>query len=206
MSTLSQFLENLGEVHWEAVKCVFQYLSGTQDYALTYRGEKHDLVGYMDADGALQDHHWAISGHAFLIEGGAISWSSCKQELVTLSTVEAEYIAVMHAAKECIWLCCLIEELSPSPLSTTTLYCDNQAALKLATDDNYHVRTKHIDIHFHFICQVVASRAVDIHYCPTDDMTADILTKVLPHWKVLCQALGLGLHHTSGGVLEIGGG
>ena len=206
MSTLSQFLENPGEVHWEAVKHVFRYLSGTWDYALTYGGEKHDLVGYTDADGASQDHHRAISGHAFLIDGSAISWSSCKQELVTLSTAEAEYVAATHAAKECIWLLCLIEELSPSPLSTTTLYCDNQATLKLATDDNYHARTKHIDICFHFIRQVVASRAVDIHYCPTDDMTADILTKALPCWKVLCHALGLGLHHASGGVLEIGGG
>ena len=123
-----------------------------------------------------------------------------------MSTAEAEYIAVMHAAKECIWLCHLIEELSPSPLSMTTLYCNNQATLKLATDDNYHVRTKHIDIHFHFIHQVVASGAIDIRYCPTDDMTADILTKALLHWKVLCHALGLGLHRTSRGVLEIGGG
>ena len=112
----------------------------------------------MDADGALQDHCQAISGHAFLIDSSVISWSSHKQELVTLSTVEAEYVAATHAAKECIWLHHLIEELSPSPLSTTTLYCDNQAALKLATDDNYHTRTKHIDICFHFICQVMASR------------------------------------------------
>ena len=206
VSTLSQFLENLGEVHWEAMKHVFWYLSGAWHYALTYGGEKHDLVGYTDADRASQDHHWAISGHAFLIDGGAISWSSHKQELVTLSTVEAEYVAAMHAAKECIWLHHLIEELSPSPLSTTTLYYDNQAALKLATDDNYHMRTKHIDIHFHFICQVVASGAVDICYCPMDNMTANILTKALLHWKVVCHALGLGLHHASGGVLEIGGG
>ena len=102
VSTLSQFLENLGEVHWEAMKHIFWYLSGTQHYALTYGGERHDLVGYMDADGALQNHHQAISGHAFLIDSSAISWSSCKQELVTLSTAEAEYVTATHAAKECI--------------------------------------------------------------------------------------------------------
>ena len=180
VSTLSQFLENPGEAHWEAMKCVFWYLSGTWHYTLTYGGERHDLVGYMDADGALQDLCQAISGHEFLIDGSAISWSSHRQELVTLSTAEAEYVAAMHVAKECIWLHHLIRELSPSPLSTTTLYCNNQAALKLETDDNYHARTKHIDIHFHFICQVVASRAIDIHYCPMDNMTANILTKVLP--------------------------
>jgi hypothetical protein len=111
----------------------------------------------------------------FLIDGGAISWSSRKQELVTLSTVEAEHVAATHAAKEYIWLRRLIGELFPSLLSTTTLYCDNQAALGLATDDNYHARTKHIDIRYHFIRQVVASGAIAITYCPTDDMTADML-------------------------------
>ena len=58
----------------------------------------------MDADGASQEHRRAISGYAFIIDGGAISWSSRKQELVTLSTTEAEYVASTHAAKEAIWL------------------------------------------------------------------------------------------------------
>jgi hypothetical protein len=74
ISTLSQFLENLGEAHWDAVKCIFHYLAGTKDLQLMYGGERHDLIRYMDADGALQPHRHAISGHAFLIDGGAISW------------------------------------------------------------------------------------------------------------------------------------
>ena len=139
-------MDNPGEAHWEAVKRVFWYLSGMRDYALTYGGERHDLTGYTDADGASQDHRRAISGYAFLIDGGVISWSSRKQELVTLSTVEAKFMAMTHAAKECIWLRRLIGELFPTILSTMTLHCDNQAMLKLATDNNYHARTKHIDI------------------------------------------------------------
>ena len=136
------------------MKRIFQYLSRTRDYALTYGGKKHDLVGYTDADGASQDHRRAISGYAFLIDGGAISWSSRKQELVTLSMAEAEYVAATHAVKECIWLRRLIGELFPALLSITALYCDNQAALKLATDDNHHAHTKHINVRYHFICQV----------------------------------------------------
>jgi hypothetical protein len=99
VSTLSQFLENPGEMHWEACKRVFHYLAGTKDMALTYGGERHDLVGYTDADGASQEHRHAISGYAFLIDGGAISWSSRKQELVTLSTAEAEYVAAKNISK-----------------------------------------------------------------------------------------------------------
>src|SRR5260221_296069 len=88
--------------------------------------------------------------------------------------------------------------------SQPPLFCDNQAAIKLATDDNYHARKKHIDIRFHFIRQVITSGAIDMVYCPTDDMTADILTKALPRWKVMCHSLGLGLHQPSGGVAESG--
>ena len=76
----------------------------------------------------------------------AISWASHKQEIITLSTAEAEYVAATHAAKEYIWLQQLIEPLFNTPSTPTTLYCDNQAMLQLTTDDNYHTHTKHINI------------------------------------------------------------
>ena len=138
------------------------------------------------------------------MDGGAISWSSKKQELVTLSTAEAEYVAATHAAKECIWLRRLTGEILPPVTEPTTLHCDNQAALKLAQDDNYHARTKHIDQRYHFIRDVVKRGHVELEYCPTDDMTADILTKALPRWKVSQHTRGLGLHRPCGGVLESG--
>jgi hypothetical protein len=205
ISTLSQFLENLGEAHWEAVKRVFRYLLGMHNLTLTYRGESQDLEGYTDADRASQDHRQAISGHVFMIDSRAVSWSSRKQELVTLSTAEAEYIVVTHAAKECIWMHHLIGELFPPSISqSTTVHCDNQAALALAKDNNYHTCTKHIDIQYHFIQYTVSKKIIELVYCPTDNMTADILTKVLPHWKVACHALGLGLCHPCGGVVKSG--
>ena len=151
VSTLSQFLENLGEVHWEAMKQVFRYLAGTRGHALTYGGEKQELTGYMDADGASQDHQWAISGYTFFIDGGTVSWSSHKWELVTLSTAEAEYVAATHAVKEGIWLRRLISKLFSPIDNSTPLYCNNQAAHMLATTDNLHAWTKHIDICYHYI-------------------------------------------------------
>ena len=72
-STVAQFSENPGWIHWEAVKIIFHYLSGTKRLELTYGGEKRGLVGYVDADGALQDHRRAISGYIFMIDGGAMS-------------------------------------------------------------------------------------------------------------------------------------
>ena len=104
MSTVAQFSDNFGWAHWEAVKRIYQYLKWTRDLVLTYRGDKRGLVGYVDVDGASQKHMRAISGYVFMVDGGAVSWSLKKQELVTLSTVEAEYVAQTHAAREAIWL------------------------------------------------------------------------------------------------------
>ena len=195
VSTLSQFLESPGEIHWQAVKRVLRYLAGTKNYALTYGNEHHDLLGFTDADGASQEHQHAISGFVFLINRAAISWASRKQELVTLSTVEAEYMAATHAAKECIWLHRLISSLFGPIRIPTTLLCDNHAALHLATDDNYHAHTKHIDIRFHFICQTIQDHHINIEYCPTEEMTVDILMKALPKFKVAIHSLALRICH-----------
>jgi Reverse transcriptase (RNA-dependent DNA polymerase) len=197
ISTLSQFLENPGEHHWDAVKRIFHYLSGTRDLQLTFGSDHHDLHGYTDADGASQPHQHAISGYMFLIDRAAVSWSSRKQELVTLSTAEAEYVAATHAAKEAVWLCCIIGELFSSSSTPTMLLCNNQATIKLAIDDNYRARTKHINICYHFIRQVISAGEIEISYCPTDDMTADVLTKALPTWKVVRHVAGLGLHDST---------
>ena len=103
MGQLAQFLENPGCAHWEAAKQVVTYLKGTIDLKLTYSGdEQHGIEGYADADGVTLDHRHAISGFVVLIDGGAILWSSKKQELVTWSTMEAKYIGAMHAAKKFI--------------------------------------------------------------------------------------------------------
>ena len=137
-STVAQYSENLGWKHWEAVKRIFCYLLGMKKLELTYRGEERGLVGYMDADGALQDHRRAISGYVFMVNGGAVSWSSRKQELVTLSTTEAEYIAATHAAKEAIWLHRLLTELFESVETPTTLFSNSKSAIALACDGHYH--------------------------------------------------------------------
>ena len=154
--------------------------------------------------------HWDgflshCNGYVFLMNGGAVSWSSQKQELVTLSTVEVEYVAVTHAAKESIWLCCLPDDMLALFPTATTLFCDNQAAICLAFANNYHTRTKHIDICYHFICCTIQHGEILLAYCSTDDMTENILTKALLHWKVTHHAAALGLGHPCRGVLESGG-
>nr|GAT43935.1 polyprotein [Mycena chlorophos] len=192
---LSKFLDNPGTAHWEAVKRVFRYLVGTKELRLTYGAGKKGLEGYSDADGMSQEDRHAISGYAFVIDGGAISWSSKKQELVTLSTTEAEYVALTHAAKEATWLRALIGELYRPLEHPLTLYGDNQSSIALAYSDigQFHARTKHIDIRYHFIRYVLTNGTIRLVYCPTNDMVADCLTKALPSTKAKHFAAALGL-------------
>ena len=93
------------------MKRIFCYLKGTKDYELVYGGERKDLTGFVDADRASQEHRHAISGYMFIVDGGTVSWLSKKQELMTLLTTEAKYVAATHTAKEAIWLCHIIGEL-----------------------------------------------------------------------------------------------
>lgn len=149
----------------------------------------------------MQEDRYAVSGNAFIIDGGAVSWFSKRQEIIALSTTESEYVAATHSAKEAIWLRQLISELFSSRSEIfefvdkhpTTVYCDNQSAIALTKDSQFHARTKHIDIRFHFIRWNISHGHIQLIYCPTADMVADVLTKPLPSLKVKHFASKLGL-------------
>jgi hypothetical protein len=195
VQVVSRFSNNPGRAHWEAVKRIFRYLNGTKNLWLTYRkmDAKGKLTGYADADGSMAEDRRAISGYAFLLNGGAVSWSAKKQEIVSLSTTESEYIAATHASKEALWLRSLLSQLFEPTHTPTTLFLDNQSAITLTKDHQYHARTKHIDIRFHFIRWIVEEGKISLVYCPTNSMVADSLTKALPSAKVKHFACELGL-------------
>ena len=193
VSTVAQFSTYPGLIHWEAVKRIYRYLIGTKKLALTFGMGKRGLEGFTDADGASQEHWHAITGYAYILDGGAISWASKKQELVTLSTTEAEYVAATHAAKEGVWLCRLIGEVFHPLLHPTPLYSDNQSTIALTKDGSFHACMKHIDIRYHFIRFAVDNHTFHLIYCPTDSMVADTLTKALPSIKAKHFAASLGL-------------
>ena len=151
---------------------------------MTYGGPQKELKGYADADGSMAKDRHAISGYTFLLHGGAVSWAAKRQEIVSLSTTESEYVAVTHASKEAIWLQSLITQLFDIVLEPTTLVSDNQLAIALTKEYQYHPRTKHIDIQFHFIRWTIDKGSIHLIYCPTDNMLADTLTKALPSPKV----------------------
>ena len=193
---LSRFVDNPGWVHWEGVKHVFLYLAGTRDCALVYGMKVKGLKGFTDVDGAIQEHRHAITGYTFLINRGAVSWSSKKQEIVTLSTAKSEDVAATHASKEAICLRRFIGEVFQPLTNPIPLYSDSQGAIALTRDRSYHARTKHIDIRYHFIRFVVNNRTINLIYCPTDDKVTETLTKVLPNIKAKHFTFTLGLQLT----------
>ena len=139
-----------------------------------------------------EDRH-AISGYVFIINGAAVAWSTKRQEIVSLSTTEAEYVAFTHASKEAIYLRNFISEIFGKIDPPITVNSDNQSAIALAKDDRFHARTKHIDIRFHFIRYAIEEKKIRLQYCPTNDMTADIFTKALPSLKAKHFASSMGL-------------
>ena len=193
VTTLSPFSSNPGLIHWEAVKRIFRYLLGTKSLWLTYGGNPKTLIGYADANGNMAEDRHAVSGYAFLANGGAVSWNTKRQNVISLSTTESEYIAATQAAKEALWLHSLIGQLFEPLTEPTTLFSDNQSAIALSKDHQYHAWTKHIDVRFHFIQWIVEEGKIHLIYCPTADMVADTLTKALPSPKVKHFASELGL-------------
>ena len=146
VATVARFAANPSPAHWEAVKQIYRYLAGTRDLWLTYGETKRTLKGYADVDGSMAEDRRAITGYAFLIDRGAVSWSSKHQEIISLSTTESEYVTVTHGMKEALWLRSLLSEVFDPIKPPTTLFSDNQSAIALTCNHQYHSRTKHIDV------------------------------------------------------------
>ena len=182
VGVLSQYMSRPSKDHWIGVKRVLRYLKGTLKYGLkfTVHEEEPELFGYSDADWAGDvDTRRSTSGYVFQIGSSTVSWSSRKQATVAKSSTEAEYVALSSATQEAVWLRRLMEDLGRQMDAPTTIYEDNQGAIELAKNAKYHNRTKHIDICHHFVRERVVSNEIQVIYCPTGDMIADIMTKGL---------------------------
>lgn len=182
VTLLARFTAVHTKAYWKAVKRVMAYLNTTKDLWLTFGGAGIIPKLYCDVDWASQADRFSVAGYALVLGTGAITWNSKKQNVVALSSTEAEYIAQTHALKEAMWMRNFLSEL-PFPVSLfdpTNLLSDNQGAIALAKDNKYHSRTKHIDICFHFIRNALKDKLINLDYVPTENNISDIFTKALP--------------------------
>jgi hypothetical protein len=201
VAKLAQFNTCPGTAHWKAVKHLFRYLKYTIDLKLTYKptsGDNHISAEvfrtYVDADHAgCLDTRRSTSGYFLKMGTGAVSWSSKKQTSVAWSSTEAEYIAASTAGQETVWMRGLLRELGFKINDPSLILVDNQSAITVAKNPEHHGRMKHVDIRYHWIRQEIRRKNISIHYVPTGQNTADILTKPLPRPLVDTHRLGLGL-------------
>lgn len=138
------------------------------------------MQSYSDADYANDlDTRRSTSGYVSKLGKNTISWYSQKQKAVALSTTEAEYVAAAQAIKDLIWSQRLINELSISSIERPTLFLDNQSAIKLIKNPQFHKRSKHIDVKYHFAREKYQEKVFDLQYINSKQQLADILTKPL---------------------------
>ena len=184
VGVLSRYCSNPGPIHVALVKQVLRYVSGTLNKGLVFDGSAdtpNDVVGYTDADFAgTKTGRKFTSGYVFLLAGAAISHCSKLQSIVALSTCEAEYVAMCEAGKEAIWVHRLLVELGYRKKNTAVpLRADNQGAIALTSNPEFHRRIKHIDVRYHWIREAVETKQIDVIYVSTKDMAADGFTKPL---------------------------
>ncbi|RAN69375.1 hypothetical protein B5P42_31195 [Bacillus sp. SRB_331] len=187
VGSLCRFISNPGRPHWVAAQRVLRYLAGTCSFGITYHRQEQgssDLFGYSDSDWAGDpDTRRSTSGFAFMLAGGPVSWKSKLQSSVSLSSVEAEYIALCSAAREAYWLRQLLQEIGFACPQPTVVFEDNRGCVAISKNNRTDARTKHIDVKYHYTRKLVEDRIIDVKPISTKEMVADVMTKSLDTLK-----------------------
>eukprot|EP00253_Pinus_taeda_P006225 PITA_06225 len=182
---VARFLQNPRESHWKAAKRILRYVRGTVQFGIHYSAKAAPLlVGFTDSDWAGDpDDRKSTAGYVFTLGSGPITWACKKQTAISLSSAEAEYRGAVEASKEALWLRQILSEFGFEQQHPTTLWCDNQSVIQLCKDPVQHQRSKHIELHMHFIRKLIHDHVLEVQYCSRDDQVADIFTKALTEAK-----------------------
>jgi hypothetical protein len=184
------------------VKRILRYLVGTQDWGIFYsRGVPRTAAGWFgsfcDASGPNDPDRRSATGYVALLCGAPVDWMARTQKLVSLDLCGAEYVACSESLREAVWCFRLLVEVlacvAPSVEleESFVLRTDNQPAIKVASDRRVYRGTKHLEVKYHYVRQMVEEGMVRLEYVPTVDNLADILTK--PLGRSVFQRLRAGL-------------
>jgi hypothetical protein len=162
------------------------------------KSEKDEgIIAFANADWASDSHtHHSTTGFMTKIAGGIVFWNTRTQKTVVMSSTEAEYMSLSDGCRQLVWMDSLLKELH---LDLTPIpFCgDNQGSIFMAQNPVTEKCSKHIDVHFHYICEVVASRKVELFFVNGEENTADMFTKNLGHIKFKHHRSQLGLEFYS---------
>nr|KYP40128.1 Retrovirus-related Pol polyprotein from transposon TNT 1-94 [Cajanus cajan] len=194
VGVVSQFMQVPHIDHWNAVLRILRYIKKAPGQGLLYEDKGDNRIsGYCDADwaGCPIDRR-STTGYCVFLGGNLISWKSKKQNVVARSSAEAEYRAMALITCEFIWIKQLIQELRFCENHPMKLYCDNQAALHIASNLVFHERTKHIEVDCHFVREKLLSKEIITEFVNSSEQLADVMSKSLrgPRIQFLCSKLG----------------
>lgn len=189
VGVVSRYMSDPGKEHWEGVKWILRYLKGTSGMALCFKKSNIILQGFTDANlGGDLDSRKSTTGYMFTFGGTAVSWMSRLQKSVALSTTEAEYMAISEAGKEMIWLKNFLKELGKEQ-DNYELFSDSQSAIHLDKNPVFHARSKHIQLRYHHIRELINEGTLSLQKIPGLKNPSDMLTKVVGVDKLrLCTA------------------
>lgn len=192
VNVVSRVLDKPTENHWMLVKRILRYLKGTIDVGLLYCNNGN-FEAYSDADFAGdKDTRKSTSGIICKYANAAIIWRSKKQQCVSLSTTESEFVSAALAATEIMWLKKLFN-VCKIDIENYVLYVDNMSAIKLICNPEFHQRTKHIDVKYKYVRDSFQNKEIDVQYVKSEEQIADICTKALPRLRYVYLRSKLGL-------------
>lgn len=193
VNVAAQYVESPTTDNWNKIKRIFRYLKGSIDAHIFYASSNPLLIeGYSDSSYANAPGKKSIGGYCFKIRGGVFCWSSKKQSIVATSPMEAELIALTNAAKQGMWLKKICDDLN-IPYPIIDIYEDNQSTIKFVNGSEFSSRSKHIDVRYYFVRDLIERGEAKVSYIPTSQMTADIFTKGLGKELHLRHCLGMGM-------------
>jgi hypothetical protein len=177
------------EEHWTTAKRVLRYIAGTLNYGIQfYKASSSQIHAFSDSNwaGNSSDRR-STSGYCVYLGKNLISWCTKKQPTVSRSSTEAEYRSLALCSQEVMWLEHLLKELGVFPKQKSILWCDNIGATFLASNPQFHARTKYIEIDYHFVRERVQSNQLQVKFVCSKDQIADCFTKPLPlpHFEFL---------------------
>ncbi|XP_016650500.1 PREDICTED: uncharacterized mitochondrial protein AtMg00810-like [Prunus mume] len=190
----------------QVVKCIFRYIKGTVEQGLVFhKSTDFTLCSFSDADWASSvDDRRSTTSACIFFGPNLLTWIAKKQSTVSRSSTEAEYRALANTTAEIHWFGSLFRELGIPLRSAPCIYVDNLSSIYPI----FHARTRHIEIDYHFVRELVAWKALQTFYVPSSHQIVDVFTKGLSHdrFSVLKSKLNLHiapLHLRGGGVKRI---
>nr|GEU61521.1 retrovirus-related Pol polyprotein from transposon TNT 1-94 [Tanacetum cinerariifolium] len=190
----ARYQANPNEHHVSVVKRIFHYLKRTINLGFLYpKDSGFDLTSYSDADhaGCHLDRKSTSDSVQFLGDK-LVCWSSKKQNCVSISTAESEYVTVSGCCAQVLWMRTQLMDYGFF-YDKVPIYCDSKSVIAISCNPVQHTRTKHIDVGYHFIKDRVEKGNIELYFVGTEYQLADLFTKSLPEarFKFLVEKLGM---------------